>query len=316
MPIPILPFLSVSTARHFQSHGGEMDRKTAISLLKRAAEKWNAHNAPSLGASLAYYTLLSLAPLVVLMVALAGIFLSRSAAEQDLLVQARQLAGNSAADTLHSVLMSSNQAKGGVLASSLAIVTLLFGASGVFAELRQSLNIIWDAPPDSGGLREIIVQRLATFLMVIILGVLLLLSLVVSAAIGVGEHYFARVVPAGTAVVGEVVNVAASLAAISILFGLIFKFIPNVPITWRDVGIGAVFTAVLFTIGRMLLAFYLATTGVGSTYGAAGSIIALVVWVYYSAQIFFFGAVFTRVYADSCGSKRPRHNKAAQAAIN
>jgi len=315
MPILILPFLSVSTVRYFQSHGGEMDRSKAISLLKRTAEKWNAHNAPSLGASLAYYTLLSLAPLVVLVVALAAIFLPRSAAEQDLLVQARHLAGASAADTLHSVLMSSDHAKGGVLASSLAIVTLLFGASGVFAELRQSLNIIWDAPPDSGGVREIIVQRLATFVMVITLGLLLLLSLLVSAAIGVGEHYFAEVVPAGTAVVSEVVNVLASLAAISVLFGLIFKFIPNVPITWRDVGIGALFTAVLFTIGRMLLAFYLATAGVGSTYGAAGSIIALVVWVYYSAQIFFFGAVFTRVYADSCGSKRPVR-AAARAAIN
>jgi len=209
--------------------------------------------------------------------------------------------------------MSSNQAKGGVVASSLAIVTLLFGASGVFAELRQSLNIIWDAPPDTGGLRDIIVQRLATFVMVITLGILLLLSLLLSAAIGVGEHYFTEVVPAGTAVVSEVVNVVASLAAMSVLFGLIFKFIPNVPIAWRDVGVGAVFTAVLFTIGRMLLAFYLATAGVGSTYGAAGSIIALVVWVYYSAQIFFFGAVFTRVYADSCGSKRPRRDRASAA---
>lgn len=267
--------------------GKKMDRATAVSLLKQTAKKWNDHNAPSLGAALAYYTLLSLAPLVVLIVALAGIFLARTAVEQDLLVQARQLAGSSAADTLHSVLMNSNQAKGGLVASSIAIVALFFGASGVFAELRQSLNIIWNAPPDTGGLREIIVQRLATFVMVITLGILLLLSLLVSAAIGVGEHYFAEVVPAGTAIVSEIVNLVASLAAMSVFFGLIFKFIPNVPIAWRDVGIGAVFTAFLFTIGRMLLAFYLATAGVGSTYGAAGSIVALVVWVYYSAQIFF-----------------------------
>jgi len=299
----------------FSLMGKKMDRATVVSLLKQTAKKWNDHNAPSLGAALAYYTLLSLAPLVVLIVALAGIFLARTAVEQDLLVQARQLAGSSAADTLHSVLMNSNQAKGGLVASSIAIVALFFGASGVFAELRQSLNIIWNAPPDTGGLREIIVQRLATFVMVITLGILLLLSLLVSAAIGVGEHYFAEVVPAGTAIVSEIVNLVASLAAMSVFFGLIFKFIPNVPIAWRDVGIGAVFTAFLFTIGRMLLAFYLATAGVGSTYGAAGSIVALVVWVYYSAQIFFFGAVFTRVYADSCGSKRPRRPRAS-AAIN
>jgi membrane protein len=283
-----------------------MDRTTAFGLLKQTAIKWNGHNAPSLGASLAYYTLLSLAPLVVLVVALAGIFLSRFTAEQDVIGQARQLAGDSAASTLSSVLNSSNHASSGAVASTLAIVTLFFGASGVFSELRQSLNIIWDAPPESGGIRQIILQRLATFVMIIMLGFLLLLSLMISAAIGIGEHYFVRLVPASTAVVGEIVNVIGSLAAISVFFALIFKFVPDVSICWKDVTIGAVVTAVLFTVGRLLLAFYLATAGVGSTYGAAGSLIALVVWVYYSAQIFFFGAVFTRVYADSYGSKRPR----------
>jgi membrane protein len=288
-----------------------MDCATVVRLLKQTAARWNEHRAPSLGASLAYYTLLSLAPLAVLVVALAGVFLSRSTAEQDVIYQARQLAGDSAADTLRSVLASSRQAQGGIIASTLAIVTLLFGASGVFAELRQSLNIIWDAPPESSDIRSLIMQRLATFVMVIMLGVLLLLSLLVSAAIGLGEHYFAERVPEGTAVISEITNIVATLLAISVFFALIFKFVPNVKITWRDVAIGAVFTAILFTIGRMLLAFYLATAGVGSTYGAAGSLVALVVWVYYSAQIFFFGAVFTRVYADSCGSKKPRGRAAA-----
>jgi membrane protein len=264
-----------------------MDCATVVRLLKQTAARWNEHRAPSLGASLAYYTLLSLAPLAVLVVALAGVFLSRSTAEQDVIYQARQLAGDSAADTLRSVLASSRQAQGGIIASTLAIVTLLFGAS------------------------SLIMQRLATFVMVIMLGVLLLLSLLVSAAIGLGEHYFAERVPEGTAVISEITNIVATLLAISVFFALIFKFVPNVKITWRDVAIGAVFTAILFTIGRMLLAFYLATAGVGSTYGAAGSLVALVVWVYYSAQIFFFGAVFTRVYADSCGSKKPRGRAAA-----
>ena len=194
------------------------------------------------------------------------------------------------------------------------MVALLFGASGVFAELRQSLNIIWNAPPQLSGIREIILQRLATFVMVLTLGVLLLSSLLISAAIGLGEHYFTEMMPAGTAVVSEVINIVASLAAITVFFGLIFKFIPDVPIKWHDVITGAIFTAVLFTIGRMLLAFYLATAGVGSTYGAAGSLVALVVWVYYSAQIFFFGAVFTRVYADSRTSQKTR--SASAAAIN
>jgi membrane protein len=292
----------------------KMDRGMAFDLLKETASRWNQHNAPSLGASLAYYALLSLAPLAVLVVAVAGVFLSQSAASQDLIEQARQLAGDSAATTLQTVINSSKHSHGGLLASSLAVVALLFGASGVFAELRQSLNIIWNAPPQLSGIREIILQRLATFVMVLTLGVLLLSSLLISAAIGLGEHYFTEMMPAGTAVISEVINIVASLAAITVFFGLIFKFIPDVPIKWHDVITGAIFTAVLFTIGRMLLAFYLATAGVGSTYGAAGSLVALVVWVYYSAQIFFFGAVFTRVYADSRTSQKTR--SASAAAIN
>jgi membrane protein len=292
----------------------KIDRHMALSLLKETANRWNKHNAPSLGASLAYYALLSLAPLVVLVVALAGLFLSQSAASQDLIGQARQLAGESAATTLQTVINSSNHSHGGILASSIAIIALLFGASGVFAELRQSLNIIWDAPPQSSGLREIILQRLATFVMVLMLGILLLSSLMISALLGLGVHYFTQIMPAGTALVTEVVNIVASLVAISVFFGLIFKFIPDVPVQWRDVITGAIFTAVLFTIGRMLLAFYLATAGVGSTYGAAGSLVALVVWVYYSALIFFFGAVFTRVYADSRSPQKAR--TASAAAIN
>ena len=283
-----------------------MERSTSIDLLKQTATKWNDHNAPSLGASLAFYALLSLAPLILLVVALAAVFLPQIAAEQDLLSQAKQLAGDSAANTLKAVIEGSNHSKGGALASAFALITLLFGASGVFTELRQSLNIIWDAPAKSTGIRGMVLQRLATFGMVLMLGLLMLVSLITSAAIGVVEHYFTNVLPAGTAVIGEVVNVIASLIAISVLFGLTFKFVPDVPITWRDVGIGALFTGLLFTVGRGLLAFYIATAGVGSTYGAAGSLVALIVWVYYSAQIFFFGAVFTKVYADSCGSKKDR----------
>jgi membrane protein len=284
----------------------QMDRATVLRLLQNTARKWNDHNAPSLGASLAYYALLSLAPLVVLLVALCGIVLNRSTAEYDLIAQARQLAGDSAANTLRAVLSSSNHAKGGIIASSVAIATLLFGASGVFVELRQTLNTIWDAPPDSSGVTNFLLQRLATFVMVLVLGFLLLSSLLVSAALGVGERYFIAFLPAGTALVSEAVNVVFSLFAMTVLFGLIFKFVPNVPINWRDVVIGAFVTAVLFTIGRGLLAFYLSTAGIGSTYGAAGSLVALVVWVYYSAQIFFFGAVFTRVYADSVRSPNAR----------
>jgi membrane protein len=148
--------------------------------------------------------------------------------------------------------------------------------------------------------------------MVLALGFLLLVSLLISAVIGVLERHFMQLLPAGTATAGEVLNALISLAAITILFALIFKFVPDVPIDWRDVWIGALVTAILFTVGRILLAFYLSTAAVGSTYGAAGSLVAMVVWVYYSAQIFFFGAVFTRVYADLYGSRhRIRQSKLA-----
>lgn len=298
-----------------------MNRATALDLIKSTATGWDKHNAPRLGAALAFYTLLSLAPLLVLVVAICGFFLSQTTAEQDILGQARQLVGRAGADTLKSVLTSAHHPKNGIIASFIAIATLLFGASGVFVELRDSLNTIWGAKAARSGVRGYVMRRLATFGMVLGLGFLLLASLLTSAALGVGEKYFVQYVPMGTATVGEVMNVGVSLAAMAVLFALIFKFVPEVPVDWRDVGIGAIVTAVLFTIGRALLAFYLATAGVGSTYGAAGSLVALIVWVYYSAQIFLFGAIFTRVYAEYYGSrnltaKRPVSRGASAAAIN
>jgi membrane protein len=283
-----------------------------VDLLKRAATKWSDHNAPRLGAALAFYTLLSLAPLAILVVAMGGVFLSRSTAEHDLFTQIQHLVGYAGAKEVQSIVDSTAQKKSGLIASGIAVITLFFGASGVFVELRDALNTIWESPPSVSGVRTFVLRRLFCFGMVLALGFLLVVSLLVSAVIGVLEHYFMQFLPAGTALVGEVLNVAVSLTAITILFALIFKYVPDVPIDWRDVGIGALVTGVLFTIGRALLAFYLATAAVGSTYGAAGSLVALIVWVYYSAQIFFFGAEFTRVYADIYGSRHGiRPGKAA-----
>lgn len=322
MPIPISVLPNVSIGRQFSSLLlGLMNRATAFDLLKSTAGGWSKYNAPRLGAALAFYTILSLAPLAVLVVAICGFFLSQSTAEQDILRQAREFVGTAGADTLQSVLNSAHHPRSGIIASSIAIATLLFGASGVFVELRDALNTIWDAKTNRSGVRRYVTQRLATFGMVLGLGFLLLASLVISAGLGVGERYFVRYLPVGTATVGEVTNVGVSLAAMAVLFALVFKFVPDVPIDWRDVGIGAIVTAVLFTLGRALLAFYLATAAVGSTYGAAGSLVALIVWVYYSAQIFLFGAIFTKVYAESYGSrqrlaKRRLSRGASAAAIN
>lgn len=277
-----------------------MTRHDFAQLLKEAASSWSDHNAPRLGASLAYYALLSMAPLLVLTVRICEVVFKQSA-ERDLLQQVAAVVGPSSAETLQTLLDSAHHANG-LLATIIALVTLLFGASGVFVELRGSLNTIWDAPPRrSSTWRGFIRQRLVSYATVLALGLLLLASLILSAAITMTEKFFGDYVPLHLAVMSEFANFVLSLLAFAALFALIFKFVPDVSIRRRDVGVGAIVTAVLFVIGKTVLAFYLGTAGVGSTYGAAGSLVALVVWVYYSAQIFLFGAVFTRVYANTSG---------------
>jgi membrane protein len=271
-----------------------------LKLFKCTADAWSAHNAPRLGASLAYYTLLSIAPLLVLLVAICGLALGQGQAEHQLMSQLQSMVGPSTAKTLSAVLNNTRQASTGIFASIVALTTLLFGASGVFVELRESLNTIWDAPGRAESTwKSIVLQRLISFAMVLALGFLLLVSLLLSTAIAVVTKFFYANLPPGAAAVGQIANFFIPLIGITALFALLFKFVPNVPIKWREVGVGALVTAILFQIGKSLLALYLSTAGVGSTYGAAGSLVAFVVWVYYSAQIFFFGAIFTRIYADS-----------------
>ena len=261
---------------------------------------------------MAYYTLLSMAPLLILLVAICGLVFKQGA-ETQLLAQVQALIGSSGAKTLKALLDNAHHPAAGIFASLVAIVTLLFGASGVFLELRESLNNIWDAAPaKETNWKQMVWQRLFAFGMVIALGILLLVSLALSTTLGVVENFFIGFVPVGAALFGEAVNIIVSLIALSILFGLVFKFVPDVPIHWKEVGVGAAVTAVLFAIGKGLLALYLSTAGVGSTYGAAGSLVALMVWIYYSAQIFFFGAVFTRVYADRFGCEEAKQARAAE----
>jgi membrane protein len=272
-------------------------------LLKSTASKWSEHNAPRLGAALAYYMLLSIAPLVVLLVAICGIVFKRTVAERELLLTIRGVAGSTAADTVRMLLENARYAGSGMVATGVALIALLFGASGVFVELRASLNTIWDAPRRSSpAWRDFMWQRLVSFAMVLALTFLLLTSVIISASLTAAGKFFHGLIPLHDVIVSQALESIASFAAIWALFALIFKFVPEVPIAWRDVSIGAGVTALFFTIGKSVLALYIGTAGVGSTYGAAGSLVALVVWVYYSAQIFFFGAEFTRVYADSFGS--------------
>ncbi len=287
-------------------------RKDAFHLLGETFSQWSDRNAPRLGAALAYYTLLSIAPLLILLVAILGLVFDKNTAEHQLLGQVQDMVGASAAKSLRSVLDNAHQTSSGIIASIIALVTLLFGASGVFVELRDSLNTIWNAPPrPSSNWLSMLWQRIVSFGMVLALGFLLLASLVLSAGLAIVTKFFESYLPLRVAVVSEFANFVLPLLALSVLFALVFKFVPDVPVDWRDVTIGAIATALFFQVGKAALALYLATAGVGSTYGAAGSLVAFVVWVYYSAQIFLFGAVFTQVYARSFGS----HSKKSSAAV-
>lgn len=289
---------------------------SGISLLKKTYENWSNHRAPRLGASVAFYTLLSFAPLLVLTVALIALVFDQQRAQTGLIEEARQMIGNRGADTVRSLLANAQKPSSGLFASIAAFIILLFGASGVFTELRDALNIIWDTEPkNDSGLLGMVKERLFSFGMVLSVGFLLLVSLVISTVLAVIGRYFSTLVPV-PAFVFETINFAVSFAVITVLFALMFKFVPARPVAWRDVRVGAVGTALLFTIGKLLLGLYMGKAGVGSAYGAAGSLVAVIVWVYYSAQIFFFGAEFTHVYADTRAGSRLRTQKGATVSLN
>ena len=267
-------------------------------MLKETFNKWSDHQATRLGASVAFYTLLSFAPLLVLLAALAALIFSKDTAQNGLINEAQEMMGQRAGDTVKSLLENAQKPSSGVFASLIAFVTLLFGASGVFTELQDALNLIWDATPkDASGIMGLLKQRLFSFGMILSVGFVLLASLLISAALALIGKYFGGLVPIPAAVL-EAVNFLVSFGVVTVLFALMFKYVPAVHISWRNVWIGAIGTALLFTIGKLLLGLYLGKASVGSAYGAAGSLVAMIVWVYYSAQIFFFGAEFTRVYAD------------------
>ncbi len=281
-----------------------MTFKAFLELLRTTASRWSDCNAPRLGASLAFYMLLSLAPLLIFLVAICGFAFSAATAQARLLTQVHAIAGPAGERTVRMLITSAAQPKSGIFATAIALVTLLSGASGVFLELRESLNTIWGARKRiSSTWRSFVSQRLSSFGMVIGFAVVLMLSLLLSTFIAVFQRLFVGFFPVHLAILSEAANLLISLFAISVFFALIYKYVPDVPIGWRDVGIGAIFTGVLFTIGKTVLAVYFATVGVGSTYGAAGSLVALIVWVYYSAQIFFFGAIFTHEYATRFGTR-------------
>lgn len=276
--------------------------KTVWGLIKQTASDWSDDNATRLAAALAFYAVLSIAPMLVLAVSVAGLVFGEEAARGQIASELGRVVGPQAGEGIQTLLSHAKEPEDGVVGSIVGIVVLLFGASGVFGELQSSLNVIWDVAPKPGrGIWGFLQQRFFSFGMVLGVAFLLLVSLVLSAVLSAFGAFFQKALPGG-AVLWEIVNFAISFGVITLLFALIFKVLPDVELRFRDVWLGAAATALLFAVGKFGLGLYLGRASVASPYGAAGSIVVLVIWVYYAAQILFFGAEFTQAYARHRGS--------------
>lgn len=276
--------------------------KEIKSLLVNTYSEWSAVEAPRMGASLAFYTMLSLAPMLIVVISVAGWVFGEQAASGALVAQIQGLVGREGAEAIQGIIQHAASKKTtGTFAAIAGFIFLLFGASSVALELRSALDKIWHTK-EPEGLAGFIKARSYALAIVMGAGFLLLASLVISAALASMGKFFGHLMPIPVWV-AEGVNAIVSVLVIAAVLAAIFKLLPNAPITWRDVAIGAVFTAVLFTVGKTLIGIYLGRASVGSSYGSAGSLVVVLVWIYYSAQIVFFGAEFTRIYANEYGSR-------------
>ncbi|MFC0252640.1 YihY/virulence factor BrkB family protein [Massilia consociata] len=273
-----------------------------VQVMRCAVMEWLDHRASSKGAALAFYTLFSLAPVLVLVIAVAGFFYGAEAAQGQLLEQLRDLIGAQGAQTVQAILAGAQNKETGRFATIIASVLLVIGATTVFAELKDSLDEIWNVPaPKEAGFWNVVRTRLLSFGLILVLGFLLMVSLVVSAALAVVESYIGGMWKE-SAVVMRWVASGVSFLVIATLFGVIYKLLPRIHLSWHDVTIGALGTAAMFTLGKFGIGLYIGNSGATDSFGAAGSLIALLLWVYYSAQIFFLGAEFARQYALKMGS--------------
>ena len=280
-----------------------MNLKAAYALFKKACSAWADDNAPSMGAALAFYTVFSLAPVLIVAISVAGLAFGQKAAEGEFARQLQGLVGETGARAVQAILQSANRPALGIIASAFGIGTLLVGASGAFVELQDALNKIWKVQCRSGNVcLRVIRERFLSFGLVLGLGFLLLVSLVVSAALGAVGSFIKPLLPWPVFSL-ELVNFLLSLGVIALLLAMIFKFLPEADIAWSDVWMGAAVASLLLTTGKALIGFYLAKSTVASAYGAASSLVIILTWVYYSAQIVLFGAELTHVHSHQHGSQ-------------
>ncbi|NJR40741.1 MAG: YihY/virulence factor BrkB family protein [Leptolyngbyaceae cyanobacterium CSU_1_4] len=279
-----------------------MKAKRVFQLVKETFSEWQEDNVPLLAAALAYYTLFSLAPLLIIAIAIAGAFFGEEAAQREIAGQIQGMVGKDGAEAIQAMIQNANQPNaGGAIATSFGVITLLLGASGVFGQLQTALNTIWEVKPKPGqGIKSFLQSRFLSFAMVVVIGFLLLVSLVLSAVLAGISTFFGDFLPGLTAL-GVILNFVLSFAVTTFLFAAIYKFLPDVKVPWRNLWVGAAVTSFLFSIGRYWIGLYLGNSAVGSTYGSAGSLVVILIWVFYSAQILLIGAEFTQVYSKYRG---------------
>ncbi|CAH1212363.1 Ribonuclease BN [Candidatus Nitrotoga sp. BS] len=282
-----------------------MNIKNILNLFKATFSAWIEDNAQSMGAALAYYTVFSIAPLLLIVISVAGLIFGAEVAREEIITQLNSLMGKTGALVVQGMLESVSKPTESVTAAIIGVALLLIGATTVFAELQSDLDRIWRAPirTKDAGIFGLIRTRVLAFGMILGIGFLLTVSLILSTALAALEKWF-KPLYGGFGPLANLVDVTLSFLLITIAFAMIYKLMPRMKIDWRDVWIGAVVTAFLFTIGKFLIGYYIGRSGVGSGFGAAGSLVVLLVWIYYSAQIFLMGAEFTRIYSYAFGSRK------------
>lgn len=267
-------------------------------ILKSATIAWLDDRCPSMGAAVAYYTAFSLVPLLILVIAIAALFFSREAAEGAILTEVGGLIGHNAAAALQAMIVNASETKSGLMTAIIGIVALIYAATGAVGEIQSALNVIWKAPPlKEGAVVTLIRRRLLSLALIAVMGFLLITSLAISAVLTAWDDYLAAVFPMFDAILW-IVNFLLSLVVLTVLFAMIYKILPDVPIAWRHVWIGAVITALLFTAGKFVIGTYIGTSNLAASYGAAGAFVVILLWVNYTAQILLFGAEITRARAE------------------
>jgi membrane protein len=281
--------------------------KNLPTLFKLSFQDWQEDNASRLAAALAYYTIFSFAPMLVIAIGVAGLIWQREAVQSQVMEQIQGLVGPEGQEFVAGLLDSVSNTAEGILATVLGLITLLFGAIGLFNQLHEALNTVWEVKVEKiegfwNKIKDLIVDRFLSFTMILGIGFMLLVSLVISAGISATEEVVASVLPFHEIIL-QVINLVVSIGIITVFFAMIYKILPDAEIEWSDVWLGAFVTAILFSVGKLLIGLYLGSSAIASSFGAAGSLVLLLVWVYYSAQILLFGAEFTQVYANHYGSR-------------